>query len=608
MQVMQSAYDSLRLVYNLPALELEPTDVYVRFLPKDSLEYNMLLALGTELFDFPLDYEYSVEMESFHDPTVPDSLITWQYTVVPYGTSLPTIQYEVLDTCYIPQEEPQRGLPCDFFEQLESLADSIANPINSMVRRESANTRGGVYPCGYVKVSNYLYDNVGEPVRGVKVKVFKCVKTGYGYTNANGFYCINKKFYADPHYTLSFENEKGFSEYGMALSIQPSWVNKKQHSKNGYNFLIGYNEEARDLARVNNCIYDYYVGCEQDGSTKPPSDLRVLFLTDVDAQGSGAPMLRQIGYDDSLRTVFLNYLQSKFNSGLISYVYKLLRYALPDVMILSPSNYSTLKETVYHEMSHASHYSNAGFPLWIKVIRETVRNSYPVNNGYGDGLLNDVDQNACELAEAWAFANQRVYQDVNTSGPAIAGTGLWFDPSITALYRAMKSGILSRAQIISQMTHSASSIDALLSRLMMEYPSQRYLIGRVFAEEGSLFLQTRWRIINHSGESIELTRRWASFIQRDTLSYLDTVSFSAYPSSINTFYSLKNTYFYPEEFLIRRLSPADTVFYQINGITLEPMHHPFFNTAEWNEVNTYLLSGNTTIRDYYYTIFPADVL
>ena len=124
---MQIACDSLCNLYNLPRIILNPTDVYVRFLPKDSIEYRAILSLGTDFFDLPLTYEPDSVISYYRDPSVPDSLMTWQYTMVPFGVTLPNVEHEIIDTCYIPSES--RLAPIAGFNLLlDELANRIANP------------------------------------------------------------------------------------------------------------------------------------------------------------------------------------------------------------------------------------------------------------------------------------------------------------------------------------------------------------------------------------------------------------------------------------------------------------------------------------------------
>ena len=79
---------------------LAPTDIYVRFLPRNNDEYDRLVDLGVEMIDHPLDYQIVEEGDYYHDPSLSEDTITWQYAVVnakfqfPYG-----IRYEVIDKC-----------------------------------------------------------------------------------------------------------------------------------------------------------------------------------------------------------------------------------------------------------------------------------------------------------------------------------------------------------------------------------------------------------------------------------------------------------------------------------------------------------------------------
>ncbi|MBQ9212544.1 MAG: hypothetical protein IJ150_01190 [Bacteroidales bacterium] len=85
--------------------DIIPNTLYIRFLPKDSTEMNLLLAdTAIELFDRPMDYEIESEGEYYHDPELPDSVITWQYTSVPMDYEFPKIKYEILDTCFVPDD------------------------------------------------------------------------------------------------------------------------------------------------------------------------------------------------------------------------------------------------------------------------------------------------------------------------------------------------------------------------------------------------------------------------------------------------------------------------------------------------------------------------
>lgn len=607
--IMQRAIDSLCIEHNLGPIILLPTDVYVRFLPKDSLEYNALLSLDTELFDYPLTYEFPEGMDSFRDPSVPDTLITWQYTVVPYRTILPDIQYEVLDTCYIPPEEPDRSLPSDFYYRLEMLADSLANPTLAAFQRFSPPSRAGVYPSGTVMMESDT-SSIDNPVRGVHVRAHRFVKIGVGYTDDTGCYVLDTKFNKQPCYSIFYQNIRGFALYGSYMSVTPTWYSAGRHSASGYNIRIPTSSNIDwYTARLNNLICEFIGEYVLEGMTPPPSDMRIDLINVNSGWSGGTPMLRQMGSTAvpsfcTLEALLGAWIPPSLLPGCM------FKYMLPDIIISENLTTEKLSACVYHELSHASHYVKAGgFCYWSDVIYHFARSKHNNLGLYGDGTIGDSRENEVELTEAWAYANERMLQwkMYHVVDSVKAGRSKWFNPAITAIYNVFQSGILSPAQVLDQMSSSVKSIDDLRSRLMMEYTSERYQIGRIFSEEGALSAQTRWRIINKSYTTLSVARRWGNVIDSVNVSHLDTAMFSAMPTGYSSFYSLQNSYYYPDEITIRRLYDSGVVFHQLNKVTTVPMHHPFFNSAEWDEVDKYFSIGHTSIRDYDYTISSSDI-
>ena len=80
------------------SVQLSPTDIYVRFLPKNDAQYEALERAGIRLLDHPLDYQIVKEGDYYHDPAVDEESITWQYAVVPPSFEfIQGIEYEILD-------------------------------------------------------------------------------------------------------------------------------------------------------------------------------------------------------------------------------------------------------------------------------------------------------------------------------------------------------------------------------------------------------------------------------------------------------------------------------------------------------------------------------
>lgn len=94
---MQMAYDSLMKTVSPTPVKLSPTELYVRFLPKDSTDLRILWEDDAlVLFDYPLDYEIATEGSYYHDPDIPEDMPTWLYTAVPVDYVFPDVEYEIL--------------------------------------------------------------------------------------------------------------------------------------------------------------------------------------------------------------------------------------------------------------------------------------------------------------------------------------------------------------------------------------------------------------------------------------------------------------------------------------------------------------------------------
>ena len=82
-EIMENPYDLARMRRLSGNSSLQRTHIYVRFLPADSTQLNLLEdELDLDLFDYPLDVNIEDD-EEYVDPTIPEGEFTWQYTVVP---------------------------------------------------------------------------------------------------------------------------------------------------------------------------------------------------------------------------------------------------------------------------------------------------------------------------------------------------------------------------------------------------------------------------------------------------------------------------------------------------------------------------------------------
>lgn len=105
---IKQAYKNLKSIdpQQVPGIDIQPTHLYLRFLPENEEEWGVLKSDSTlVLYDFPLDYEIANMGTYYHDPILPDSAITWQYCVIPVGKSIPGVQHELLYEVYLSNED-----------------------------------------------------------------------------------------------------------------------------------------------------------------------------------------------------------------------------------------------------------------------------------------------------------------------------------------------------------------------------------------------------------------------------------------------------------------------------------------------------------------------
>lgn len=135
---MQQAYANL----GLNSSNAVVNNWYVRFLPSgiDQLAVldSVMDAQGLELFDTPMDYDITYEGDYYQDPSIPDSLPTWQYAVVPPNFVFPSgIQHQTLAQIHIPG---------DSYTAVETEAERLASIQDSLNMQMMAVNGGHVHP------------------------------------------------------------------------------------------------------------------------------------------------------------------------------------------------------------------------------------------------------------------------------------------------------------------------------------------------------------------------------------------------------------------------------------------------------------------------------
>ena len=453
---------------------ISATDLYVRFLPRTEQEYSALVSKGLRLTDHPVDYRIVKEGDYYHDPDLAQDAITWQYAVVPKDFKFPAgIRYEVLDECYISENDPvtraESGIDWDAVE-----AEAYRLTGNEDMYLATRSGEEPAFPAGRITVEDP--DSFGgKPygVAGVMVCCNSFVKFATAYTDRDGYYQMPKKYSSNPRYRLVFKNSAGFS-IGMNLVLVPASVSTLgKGPAAGVDAHIDGESDATLWRRavVNNAAYDYIARCESsDLDVKaPPQDLRIWILKDL--QCGSAPMLHHGALIEG------NGLIQKYLGGYVS----LIKVFLPDITIGGKTGdgaFADLYSAVMHEMAHASHYAQVGNDWWTPFITYVIR-SYVTEGKQAYGSGSGENAGYCEVGEMWSYFMESVlFQDRYGGDLPTFGTTFWFYPQI---FRYLYERGLTCADIFKSLKSTVTSRDDLMDSLVSLFPEQESTISQVFS-------------------------------------------------------------------------------------------------------------------------------
>lgn len=449
-------------------VDVTPTDVYVRFLPKTEAEYQKLVDAGYDLMDHPLDYQILQDGDYYHDPALDEEDITWQYAVIPHGEAFPEgVEYEVLDDCYIPESgtRSEDGIDWEAVER-ESFRLTGNEMCLAPVTRGSAEK-----PSGRVTVIDDEA-NGGQPfgVSGVTVVCNVFVKFATAYTDRDGYYKMDRKFSAKPRYRLMFKNKEGFA-IGFNKVIAPASMSALgQGAPSGMDVTVTKDSDVKLWRRtvVNNAAYDYIARCGEGDMniTRPPKNLRIWIFKNATA--SSAVMMRQGAViDNALVRSFLGDYAG------------LLKSFLPDITLglKDQMSYSSIYSETCHELAHASHFAQAGKSFWDKYIK-FILTSFVSTGGVTYGTGAESDAGYCEVGEMWGYYMQNaMYHDRYGGTMPVVGMSYWFHPQI---FRYLEERGMTRSQIFSVLKKDVDDRETLKMKLLESFPGKAAVIQQVF--------------------------------------------------------------------------------------------------------------------------------
>lgn len=465
---------ALKSLYGTKATAVRPTDIYLRFRPRDEKQYQWLLKNCDRLLDHPMDYAIEREGDYYHDPSIPSGEITWQYAVVDSEFKFPVdIEYELLDMCYIPQAGTRTksgGMEIDWDAVERESFRLTGNEV--LFRTKADEQQGPATPKGRicVKDENSVTSRI-IGVAGVKVSCNTFVKFDFAYTDNQGYFEMKKTFSSSPRYRIVFQNRNDFAIGFDLVVVSASVSTLGEQPQAGFELLVTRESDRKLFSRcaMNNAANDYYSVCGSLGVVEPPAGMRLWIIYSL---GKSSTVMFKHGAvleDNALMKKYLGEFVSVF------------KYFSPDIIIgaLDVVDYSTLYALTIHELAHSSHFAQVGKDWWNKYASYVV-NSFFNSPGEMYGTGTEGDAGYCAVGEMWAYyMENKLYAMRYTNSLPTFGISFWFKPQIL---EGLDDAGISTATIFKALTGEVRGVESLKEKLKKLDSSKSDLIDKMFAK------------------------------------------------------------------------------------------------------------------------------
>lgn len=359
---MKKAVESLRASGVITVdQQIHTTHLYVRFLPPDETSLDELLGDTTlNITDYPVDYEIIQPGDFYHDPSIPEEQITYQYATVPVGHTLPQkIPYEILDELYLPQTDlliaasNGRTTYEEIIDAIEDEAFKISGnieEIEDIVHDKTSARKKKWIPSGRVTVwDNRL--NKYIPLEGVKVQARRWFDVKKAYTDASGNFRMKKGFRHRTNYSIKWERDDfdiRSGTFGQARLNGPKM-------KGEWNVQIERGGITFHYAHVFRAAMRYYYG-DIDGLKRPSFRIKYSVFNK-----RGNQLAKNIG----------NWSVFGINPNILLY-----RYSSLDG---SENDSDEMFSMTCHETAHATHMEiMRGGAVRYMQVSETIRESWAI--------------------------------------------------------------------------------------------------------------------------------------------------------------------------------------------------------------------------------------
>ena len=467
------------------------THIYVRFLPADKEQMDFLLETGWELFNYPLDVEFEEDPSEYHDPSLSDEQITWQYTVLPIDTTLPTdITYEILEECYIPDDdETEVETTAGTIVDIAAIEGVSVNYAETGVMDPSASTMAltrRTYT-GTITVDGY-------PVEGIKVRIVGRLLSKTAITRADGTYSVTGRLGTSPKTEICFVNPANYIAFGYDYNLDlPSKVNLG--TARSKNFTYSNNEKGWTLSHMNRATCMYYDRCAELGLTLPPFSMRMWAIEHF--EGASCPMFAHgtSFYINSIQRYVTGCIKNRTVANIAERLLRNLLYKFgPDICLCNvEDNRDAIYQHVFHELSHATHfrYISNNAQWWANVVDYELDCILASDFEDPYGTINTPNNGHSGVAEMWAFAvgnifYKELYEQIDiratsTPYPPREDGSYWFKPEI--IWDLYLEGI-PLTTLLSGLSNQATSIQIYKQIMISRYPQHTDVINYTCSQYG----------------------------------------------------------------------------------------------------------------------------
>lgn len=322
--------------------DIVATHYYVKFSPKNEAELSILKNNpNLILSEYPLDREVLIDGCSYHDPSIPEDLPTFQYSTIEasYWKKLSdtlSVSSEVLIEAFMP----------DYYDDVETRASHNIDHTALEKLMATAYKMTGQEYMPETKASKWFpsgritaYDNIAGkqvPVKRLRIRGTHLLKTIEALTDENGYYSFPHSFRNKADMKIVWESDRWDIRDGNV--VQAYFNGPKIHGE-PWNVDI-YNGELKALryAAIHRAAFRHYFG-NNCGLSRPDNSRKekIAYIhDDIDKGGVNGDYNQQWGTGvwSDIR------IAGKNSSG----------WRLP----------SEIFSTTCHELGHAAHYTNAG--------------------------------------------------------------------------------------------------------------------------------------------------------------------------------------------------------------------------------------------------------